>query len=91
MIMNIFSGKKQKRVPWTTEEKERARSYFHDEIYKNLDVSRQKANRFFHLHKVIYKHRTPHLIIQWVKGQQKKISDQQRGCKGNNLKVVSFE
>lgn len=82
----IFLGRKQTRLSWTSEEKETARNYFSEEIYNNLDVSRQKVKRFFHLHKDLYKHRTRHLIIQWIKCQQKNILNEKEGYSGNSLK-----
>ncbi|XP_074035171.1 uncharacterized protein isoform X2 [Leptinotarsa decemlineata] len=79
-------GKKQKRHPWTSAEKNKAREYFYDNIYKEMEVTKQKAKCFFLSNQELYKHRSAHLIMQWVKCEQKKVLASQSGLMGQRLR-----
>ncbi|KAL3285770.1 hypothetical protein HHI36_000294 [Cryptolaemus montrouzieri] len=81
--MNYIFGKKQSpRVSWSAVEKATAREYFHDEIYFGDRITREKINKFFQEEKRVYSKRTPHLIMQWVKGQRKDIINKKEGRQG---------
>ncbi|KAL3278824.1 hypothetical protein HHI36_016344 [Cryptolaemus montrouzieri] len=72
------SKKQSPRVSWSAVEKATAREYFHDEIYFGDRITREKINKFFQEEKRVYSKRTPHLIMQWVKGQKKRYYQQER-------------
>ncbi|KAK9876206.1 hypothetical protein WA026_011337 [Henosepilachna vigintioctopunctata] len=80
--MNYLMGKKNVRRSWSTVEKDTAREYFSDEIFFGDEICRKKVLQFYNSNKQIYHFRTPHLIIQWVKCQRKKILAEEKGEKG---------
>lgn len=49
----------QKRYPQSSTEKKKAREYFSDNIYKEMEVTKQKAKRFFQTNQELYEKRIP--------------------------------
>lgn len=78
----IFSGKKQTRHSWTSSEKSKAKEYFYDENFYGDRIQSRKTKKFYKENQELYKNRTPHLIMQWVKSQRKHVIANESGKQG---------
>ncbi|KAJ8951251.1 hypothetical protein NQ317_000558, partial [Molorchus minor] len=62
-----------------------ARKHFHNIICSEDNVSKHEVKHFFQSHQKLYKLRTPHLIMQWIKGEQKKFIQEKNGITVFNM------
>lgn len=86
----LLLGKRQKRYSWSNEEKNTATDYFHDEIFYGDPITRKKVKEFYELNQEIYKRRTPHLIMQWVKNKYKEVLAKENGHTGIHHIAISY-
>ncbi|XP_044766218.1 uncharacterized protein LOC123322340 [Coccinella septempunctata] len=70
--INLILGKKSRRVPWSKREIQLLQETFSPEIDHNEEISKSKVQEFYYKNRVAMNRRTPHLIIQKIKAEQKK-------------------
>ncbi|XP_044754451.1 uncharacterized protein LOC123313574 [Coccinella septempunctata] len=70
--LNYALGKQSRRVAWCKEEIELVKGTFKREIDLNLNISLAQVKEFYTKNIEAMRRRSPHLIIQWIKGEQKR-------------------